>query len=79
MSETTYRNIIPASKTERLQPKFLRKDFANGTPGNIVAEGPRGLPVRATSKAGTVKGAVYPDEGGRRGRIGLPGERFRKA
>jgi hypothetical protein len=64
---TMYRDIIPASKTERLQPKFTRGAVANSTTGDLAVKGPRGMPIRETNS-----GCVYPDEGGRRGRIGLP-------
>lgn len=66
LTERKYAGEIPASKTERLQPRFLRGHDAQGTPGDLAVKGPKGLPVRETST-----GCVYPDEGGRRARIGL--------
>lgn len=67
-----YFDEIPASKTERLQPRFTRGAVANSTTGELAVKGPRGMPLRQTNTS-----CVYPDEGGRRGRIGLP-QRFIK-
>lgn len=65
---------VPASKAERLQPKFLRSDVGNASIANeMAAKGPMGLKVRATSGSA---GAVYPNEAGRKGRVDLPKGRF---
>ena len=66
---------VPASKAERLQPKFLKSSDGNASIANEMAvKGPIGCPIRDTS--GMSK-SVRPDQGGRRGRIGLPPGRFK--
>jgi hypothetical protein len=69
-----YPNQVPSAKQERLMPRFLKGAPSNGTTNEIAVKGPKGLKVRAT---GAGAGCVYPDEGGRYGRIGLP-DRFKK-
>lgn len=65
---------IPAAKNERLQPKFLKSSDGNASIANeMAAKGPMGLKVRATSGSA---GALFPNEGGRQGRIPLPKGRF---
>jgi hypothetical protein len=65
-----YPNQVPIAKQERLQPKFATGHRGNSTIGELVVKQERGLGLRATDP-----GAVMPNQGGRRARIGLP-DRF---
>ena len=63
---------VPVAKQERLQPKFMTGHRGNSTIGELAAKQTYGYGIRTTDP-----GAVMPNQGGRRGRIGLP-DRFGK-
>jgi hypothetical protein len=65
-----YPNQVPSAKQERLMPRFLKGAPSNGTTNELAVKGPKGARIRATGEP------VYPSEGGRYGRIGLP-DRFK--
>ena len=72
-----YPNQVPVCREERLQPRFLRRGAGDhGTDNELAVKGAPNFGNRVKATGAGHRG-VYPDEGGRRGRIGLPG-RFGK-